>query len=451
MSASHVRVDGGVALGSIFSTNVAELQGVSPGTLSKNIAYVSTFKRYFGWDAASTLTHNGTTIIQPATLPAAGRWIDMGFVHPYWATQATHYVDSVSGNDENDGSTSPLALKTWAELRRRLNDAVLSQNTTVWVVSALAASDPIELEVRLRSTMLNIRGVRTVVRSSVFTSPAVPVPSTSTKAQLTDASVPGGSWTADVNYFLQDVSASKGVWVESDAGANVANTSYPYSFSAGASSTTFAATTLTTGNAYQIQSFPQVTWGRVDALHVGNSSARSRVVVDGLNISGVLQRSSPSSTVHAGFYECKFVDSVFQTDIPIQNCCGIANVSTQPGCAGVITGGLFRGGVTVDTSVGARIVNVLSVGTSGISCAYSNVLVQGVGVFGCSSNAFNVTFLSNLLINGHVYGTGNTGYGLNIGPGCNVTVSASATCVVSGTSGDLKIGLSGSAVSLNPA
>lgn len=75
--------------------------------------------------------------------PTAGRvWQRLTNIEtPRWSQQAAWYVDSVAGDDQNDGNTNGTALATWAEFARRM--PVVIRSLTITILSNLGANDPI--------------------------------------------------------------------------------------------------------------------------------------------------------------------------------------------------------------------------------------------------------------------------------------------------------------------
>jgi len=63
-----------------------------------------------------------------------------------WATQSEWFIDSVNGNDENDGTTQQSAIKTWAELEaaRGSGNVIKSYQTELPIVSKVGVLKVIE-------------------------------------------------------------------------------------------------------------------------------------------------------------------------------------------------------------------------------------------------------------------------------------------------------------------
>lgn len=156
-------------------------------------AFVLTVEDYFTLSRSSALTADGITVIAPTTGP--GRWLRKNIASPRWAKQAAWFIDSVNGNDENDGSTSGTELRTHAELQRRWGPAVrIAQDTTVTieenfdlVVDTTALVDVVLVQdVNLGSQpTLSYVGVPSTAESGTLTAATTLDPATNTPQQVT--------------------------------------------------------------------------------------------------------------------------------------------------------------------------------------------------------------------------------------------------------------------------
>jgi hypothetical protein len=125
-----------VGLDSISSSSVAnltELAALSPSEGS--LVFVQTLRDYFSFSATSTLTADSITVVDSTV--TTGKWERKKLASDMWAYQSTWYINATTGNDENNGLTSGTALKTHAELQRRLQNAEIKQNTTVNILTDL--------------------------------------------------------------------------------------------------------------------------------------------------------------------------------------------------------------------------------------------------------------------------------------------------------------------------
>jgi hypothetical protein len=99
----------------------------------RQCAFVETYRSLFRWAVDSALTPVAGEVVQDV----GGQWIRLPMPDLTWAMQSAWFIDPTTGDDENVGSTSVTAIKTAAEIRRRLFDATLNQTTTVSVLGDL--------------------------------------------------------------------------------------------------------------------------------------------------------------------------------------------------------------------------------------------------------------------------------------------------------------------------
>ncbi len=94
----------------------------------------------------SAAAADGFNVVAPSS--GVGRWIlvSIGGSQPF-ITQSTWYVDSVSGDDDNDGATALTAIKTLAELTRRTEGRVLLPSISLFAVhlSGTFPTEPLSL------------------------------------------------------------------------------------------------------------------------------------------------------------------------------------------------------------------------------------------------------------------------------------------------------------------
>jgi hypothetical protein len=95
--------------------------GFKPG----QIVWVNTFKDYFRWDPASTLTSNNVTIVNPVLNGVnPGRFIRMLIPAPEWMAQLNWFIDSFANIAtvpvENSGADAAHPISSDAERQRRM-------------------------------------------------------------------------------------------------------------------------------------------------------------------------------------------------------------------------------------------------------------------------------------------------------------------------------------------
>src|SRR6185503_7009116 len=98
------------------------------------LLYVQTYRDWFWWRPASAQTAIDGEVIDDT----GGQWVRLGIPDRQWATQASWYIDPIGGDNEATGLSSGTALKSAAELRRRVNGQTLHQTTQINVLSDIA-------------------------------------------------------------------------------------------------------------------------------------------------------------------------------------------------------------------------------------------------------------------------------------------------------------------------
>jgi hypothetical protein len=162
---------------------LAEMGGTPDDAfLDGEVAYVSSVRRYFQIVRQDpSLVANGSTIV--ATFSGNGFWVALDFQSLAWSYQPTWYIDSVNGNDENDGSTALTALQTWDEFTRRVS--IVAVAMTVNILAAVGQSIVGTFKPANIVASLTIQGVPTVLASSTVTTFVDPVPATNSRGTVT--------------------------------------------------------------------------------------------------------------------------------------------------------------------------------------------------------------------------------------------------------------------------
>lgn len=193
---------------------------LSPWTLVKNAR-------------AGTVADNAT-IVAATGAGANAFWVRQISTERYWAYQTQWYVDPSAGNDENNGATTLTALKTIAELTRRLQVVLQGTNYTIDLLGNIPSTDrlnwtpifvsPATGTVFNQRGTINFRGQMTVSRSGTLSTATQT--STSAQASATDPGV--ADWTTDIGRMIVVTSGAQSgetAWVAANLGANVARVS----------------------------------------------------------------------------------------------------------------------------------------------------------------------------------------------------------------------------------
>jgi hypothetical protein len=120
--------------------NISELSAVDDSLLADGtILGMLSLRDIWQLNRNSNETVDGITIID--TNSGSGRWIRKGLSDKSWTTQTAWYIDSLTGDDENDGLTEDTGLKTLSELARRWKDQTINVHVAVYVLDDTPASD----------------------------------------------------------------------------------------------------------------------------------------------------------------------------------------------------------------------------------------------------------------------------------------------------------------------
>lgn len=150
--------------------------------------YVQNIRSSFTYDATSTATADQITVVQAV---GTGRFVRNQVADVRWQAQTAWFVDPTSGFDENLGATSGAALKTWAELSRRVGSAwVVKADVTVQLLGNIPASDPVNATIYQQAGgFLRIKGVATQTYSGVVGAVTAINRATNTPYDFTDATL----------------------------------------------------------------------------------------------------------------------------------------------------------------------------------------------------------------------------------------------------------------------
>ena len=354
-----------------------------------------------------------------------------------WATQTAWFIDPVSGNDNNDGSTIGTALFTWTELRRRMLFAGgHASSTIITILSDLLSTDHMLLDwAGANETWNVVQGTVNIIRSSTLTGFTAMDILTSQPNVVIDSTVT--DWTSDIGVnsghalqFTSGAAIGAVTWIDANAtggGAIVSEIMDEYG-------TTYIPAT---GDSYEILSFPAVPawnifptkYGQWDFLNLnfGNDY-----------ITGQHAIISPAAGLFFTF--CAVAPGYLDaTNNYYYNCALLGAVSSNAG--GVQ--GLFMGGISQEG------FNIEGTGTY---CLIRQVFLDGQVIevsLGATANLISNAFINQqyswaaiMVSNATVYTQGNWGFTGNIVPGIYVASGANVTLgggdTVMGTQGGLQ-------------
>jgi len=153
-------------VGAAGVTNITGLSQLNDAVIPNGTAVsVADMQSAFMLNTTSTATVDGTNIV--ATLSGTGRWIRNFSKNALWGIQYSWYVDSVNGDDGNDGATSGTALATMAECERRMTGNVYRSQVTINVLN-----DVNEHDVMIggkHPQFMWVQGIQTTIATGTFT------------------------------------------------------------------------------------------------------------------------------------------------------------------------------------------------------------------------------------------------------------------------------------------
>lgn len=376
--------------------------------------------------------------------------------------QTTWFIDSVNGNDRNDGLTSVSALKTAEELYHRVGPVwEISQNTTITLLNSLLTSDTLHLEniVNKSNATLSIKGIEKVVASGTFTN----------VRQFNHAgNIQWGVESTDIGSFAPHIKPGRyirktsgahagiaGFWPAKDENGTMCRISQPAYRPAGDFFNCFLES-LNIGDTFNIVDFPTVTnvmFGPVvtasaftPTIYLENISFQGGFPIAYQSIVGGREVAFSKLAVGTGsilsFPNSQFGDTTLGFNLYvlsggqlhltyglILNCrinyagiLGLSNYTLIQGC----------------TTYFASAIDPCA--DAGIKCH-----TRGFGIYDSPASGLIVAPWHQNFIAGTIWGDGNAGYGVEVMPGGKMMVGGlGATTgtffIVQGALGEMKVG-----------
>lgn len=232
-----------------------------------------------------TLVRSDTQVPDGITIIAAkfggstsGNWLRNNIHQPYWANQATWYISAATGNDRFSGIDAGHAIKTGAELFRRLGyGALLLQNVEIIILDDLPTTDTLKLDVvGKNSASVRVSGSQTIVATGTITSvAAVNMTAGVNEATLIGATLSVGTWTTHLGRICIITTAGPRLGavfiVGKDKGSGIARVSTPAtvtdSIGVAASS---ANVTLQVGDTFKVVTMTKVPNIQIEVRGIGS-------------------------------------------------------------------------------------------------------------------------------------------------------------------------------------
>ena len=427
-------------------------------------------------------------------------------------TASDVYIDAINGSDSNDGISSTTALKSHAEFERRVSGRTITPpyNTdpigtgdenralTIHILSSLPSSDPINIrfQMAIDSTLYYTAGTNILqtLATGTITATTPMTPASNVPNQITDSSLPSG-FTPYVGERLRITSGANQnaiAWIAKDLGSKAARISNPctwtpYDPTQGPTYGSFGQfifdiypKTLTVGDHYAIEKLFEVTMGvfEPNGMGAGPGFWFFNITIDNLHVVGNAGWTTYGPNSYWNVAQCRIDATLYLKNVEESywlNCSIDGGTFVEgPALISAFHAGLIRG-VGVDCA-GNSIVNMnLDVMLQGCGMRGHRIAIQSACVFDAvegittSGNAVDVgriqihtsqpfylaagagmarTQTLQHDANIRLWGSGNAGFGVNVGAGCTFYIPENEppyTMIptITGTAGDF--GLNGSA------
>ena len=190
--------------------------------------YVASEKTWYYY----SLTTEGQDAVKAQYI--AGYWCRKESDAGAFNTQLVWYVNSVTGDDNNDGLTSGTAIKTFNKLRERVGTPwyMPAAQVDIYVSGVFPLPDTLELDI-VRSVNPSVPSDASVVvfhgaETVLFTGPVAAhtamARATNVRPNVQVVGAPWGTYDWDNSHLLKDTTSTpaKYSWIEANMGGNVA-------------------------------------------------------------------------------------------------------------------------------------------------------------------------------------------------------------------------------------
>lgn len=451
---------GQVTISSVSSlANLALLDG---GLADGSFRYVLSLKAPFVLDRVSTAAPDGITVIAAI---GGGNWIRFPPAPEAWGLQATWFIDPVSGSDENTGISSGTAIKTWAEWRRRVGPDILTP-TTVTILSSLPLSDPFQAELLTHIYgPLTILGVPVLLHAGSITNRTLRAAASNAPNDITDGTL--ANWVPYVGKLIEFTMADASktyAWILKDTGGGTHKARITVPMTAALWTATEA--TLVGNEAYRILDLPIVhadSGFRVNGPQVdGSVHGTSLLHVKWLEFADDYATDDNQHEVFCNQEQSSFLNMCRITgritgSLTAVNCLGFASgveFYPQHGVMAVFGGGSISLVIGGSSYAGKylRFGHVAyTIQGAPLICMGDEVLLheRDFSVFDSwgSGIEFAVGYLDNqqgrLRLSGtvHLYGSGNTSYGVDVSSGARLVTGGNLSRItITASSGEVRCG-----------
>jgi len=360
---------------------------------------------------------------------------------PIAATQASWVIDPAAGDDSNAGSTLGTAIKTHAELMRRLENQTVNQQTTVTIAGDMPTTDPVLVAGFTIGDLGSFRYVGTATSAQTGTVTALTNQDSATNqpAEITDTAL-SSDWGA-LGLVGKRVRTTSGTnagaiaWVAKDLTGKAARVS-SWSVADGSVfpvAASFGNVDVDTTDAYVVEDLPLVPILRVDLDVSGESTVNgnaTRLIFDSLQINAAFDRfvslRTSSNSVSAfiachingpqtvaasaAFHACRM--DPFQTS-------GTGDSASLEACLVNTRLSLNAGSIVIISG------NTLCQGVNRMDVA-GRILLNDVGLMDTTNDGVRVSPRGVCRVFGAVWGSGNVGNSWTVQSGGEVVYQSAA-------------------------
>jgi hypothetical protein len=370
-------------------------------------------------------------------------------------SQSSWYI-STSGSDSNDGATASTALRTHAELMRRVNGGLTNVSVTVNILDDALASEECHVvwNIGVDGSVRYVGTVLSVLESGTLTgvtniNKGLNIPFDITDTNLSD------TW-ANLGLINQRIRISGGAregaiaWLAKDLGAKKARAS-EWKVSELPIASQYSTVNAQVGDPYVVESLPSIQRLRINTqmAMTGNAFTDGKLLFEGLEIgtdTNVLSNISCDQIYGVQFLNCYLVNvAPYAGGMSIYNC-QIRWLDANGSPSIYMNGGLITFACSFSESSFAVFIGV-TCQVAAVSITHHAVLearagsggdTGGIGIFDQSLGGFNIS--GWMICNGPIYGSSNGGYAFFVFSAGRVFYDNVADLTATAATGDTSIG-----------
>lgn len=420
----------------VFVASIAALQAYPvTDVITGTQIYVSTTKSQ--WTAvieADPGTSNGITIVRDATNTITYyRSTETQLVFSF---QTAWYIDSINGNDENNGSIA-FPIKTWAELERRLGTSRLNGHYYIFAPNGFIATDYVRMRFNMGlNGQIHIIGSQTPIAGTNQILTGVTALDRAT-GQHQEITVNAFDWTPYVNKMVRiTASAAPGnvgaiAWVQANLGAGKARVcAFQLTVYGAVGTTVFSSLTLVTplvGDTIEVVNLASIPEKISIATGVG-SSYSGRYTVEDFSIgAGSTTISNSPLNGEVRFNRCWIQnENTGGSSYQINQACYVSGTIQNDITGSSIfecRGGLISGQIFVSSQCILQNDCLLSdASISSTAFPDGRIFIANVGVASANATLFSLGQLTRTFFSpgSTLYGTTNNNIGFILSAGASI-------------------------------